>query len=70
MGIYFIINVIVVILVIIIFVVVVVVVVIIIKIITQIIVRVSIMAKPSPEAPFSLITVTHPDIGRGLRYTM
>jgi len=67
MGIYFIINVIVVILVIIIFVVVVV---IIIKIITQIIVRVSIMAKPSPEAPFSLITVTHPDIGRGLRYTM
>ena len=69
MGIYFIINVIVVILVIIIFVVVVVVV-IIIKIITQIIVRVSIMAKPSPEAPFSLITVTHPDIGRGLRYTM
>ena len=67
MGIYFIINVIVVILVIIIFVVVVV---IIIKIITQIIVRVSIMAKPSPEAPFSLITVTHPDIGRGLSYTM
>ena len=67
MGIYFIINVIVVILVIIIFVVVVI---IIIKIITQIIVRVSIMAKPSPEAPFSLITVTHPDIGRGLRYTM